>query len=153
MIAGNATTLSYLYSNFFFLMKNERKDGKKSGLFTLFLPNGGPILVQIFICIQILSIYYNMSNVNNKAMIIILVFFLLSSYYLLVFFHFSGLRPANWISRIIAPFSVIILVACGSAIWMSCETLIFIGSIFFSEARNGSNLHLFCKKAIVNRKR
>ena len=112
-IAGNATTLSCLtpQKRQTTICFSEKKDGKKSGLFTLFLTDDvGPILVEeILIYIQILSIYYNMSTVNNKTMIITLVFLLLSSYHLLAFFLFFA-AFGDLKSRIVAPFSAITLV-------------------------------------------
>ena len=142
-ITGNATTLSCLtpqkrQTKLFF---SGKKDGKKSGLFTLFLTDDvGSILVEeILIYIQILSIYYNMSTVNNKTMIITLVFLLLSSYHPSSCI-FSFFQPsAIWVSRIVAPFSAINLVSCGSAIWMSWETfsqsMVLIGRIILCRSQ------------------
>ena len=100
-IAGNATTLSCLTPQkrqTTTICFSKKKDGKKSGLFTLFLTDDvGPILVEkILIYIQILFIYHNMSTVNNKTMIITLVFLLLSSYHLLALFLFSSLRRSEY---------------------------------------------------------
>ena len=57
------------------------------------------------------------------------------NYYLSFLFRPPAGELSTYQARIIAPFSVIILVACGSSIGMSCETLTFIGRIFLCRSQ------------------